>query len=208
MTAFIRRLIILFGLVFCISHLSAANPDSTGGPLFVIGSPFYQQNLIKAKKDTVTPDMRRARITAIKSAIIPGWGQAVNHKYWKIPIIYAGFAGLVYSIKFNNDQFQGFRKSYIVKANHDTTSYDPYPNLPANQVQNLREYYRRNRDLSIIGSAVLYLLNIADAYVDAQLRTFNISDDLSFEFNPSIFPNIAGQKTSGSSITAKLTFKF
>ena len=126
------------------------------------------------------------------SAILPGLGQAYNRKYWKIPIIYAGLAGLTYSIVENNKKFDRFREAYILRADLDSNTIDIYDIQLVNgeskyseaQLQYYKELYRKRRDLSIIFTAALYLLNIIDAAVDAHFFTYDISDDLSLNFQP------------------------
>ena len=138
---------------------------------------------------------------AIYSAILPGLGQAYNKKYWKIPIIYIGFGTLGYFISWNNKRYKVLKLAYGDLTDGDPNT-DSYLDLDAaqyydldneserNQFQNglnkQQDYYRRNRDLMIIGTAVFYALNIIDASVDAHLFDFDISEDLSFNWQPAM----------------------
>lgn len=129
----------------------------------------------------------------IYSAILPGLGQVYNKKYWKVPIIYGAAAGLVYSTQFSNKYYKQYLADYKIVSNPDTNISKQYTG-PYNK-ENLiliKDFYRRNRDLSIIGVFVLYGLNIIDAYVDAQLFNFDVSDNLSLKFSPYIAPNYVG----------------
>ncbi len=105
------------------------------------------------------------------SAILPGAGQFYNESYWKIPII-AGLGGyFVYELIINNNQYLDYKQQYL----NSQTPQNPQGNL---QLQSLREFYRDQRDNFIIYSMILYLVNLIDAYVDAQLYDFNVSDNI------------------------------
>lgn len=138
---------------------------------------------------------------AIYSAVVPGLGQAYNKKYWKIPLIYGGFAAFGYFIGWNNDYYRTYKNAYndLTDDDPNTTSYEKLPQVQyydltnATQFQNLKdglsrgqEYYRRNRDLLIILTIAFHGLNIIDASVDAHFFNWDISDDLSFNWRPSI----------------------
>ncbi len=122
------------------------------------------------------------RKATIYSTVLPGLGQAYNKKYWKIPIVYAGLGALGYSFVFNNDKYKTFRSAYIARLDGDPLTGDNYENIyTAENLKVLRDYYRRNRDLSVVGFAAVYVLNIIDAHVDAHLFYFDLSDDISFK---------------------------
>ncbi len=139
---------------------------------------------------------------AMYSAIIPGWGQAYNKKYWKIPIVYAGFGTIGYFIGWNNRYYNTYKNAYIDLTDDDenTDSYlDILPpgydlNNPTH-VENLKtglyksqESFRRNRDLLIISIIGFYGLNIIDASVDAHFFDFDISEDLTMNWQPTVQP--------------------
>lgn len=135
------------------------------------------------------------------STFLPGLGQAYNKKYWKIPLIYAGFGTIGYFIHWNNDNYKIMRQAYsdLTDGNDETRSYE---DLEAAQYYDLdnptdfnnfktgldkqRSYYRRNRDLLIISIIGFYGLNIIDASVDAHLYDFDISEDLTFNWQPTM----------------------
>ncbi len=152
---------------------------------------------------------------AIYSALLPGLGQAYNKKYWKIPIIYAGFGTLGYFISWNNKNYQVLKLAYsdLTDDNPDTDSYldleaakyyDLDNESERNQFENglnkQQNYYRRNRDLLIISTAAFYALNIIDASVDAHLFDFDISEDLSFNWQPAM-RNVDDQLVYGFNCT-------
>ena len=137
----------------------------------------------------------------IYSAILPGLGQAYNRKYWKIPIIYVGFGTFGYFVGWNNRNYSTYKQAYS-----DLTDGDPntnsYLKIDASKYYDLdnptdfnnfktglskqSEYFRRNRDLLIICMVGFYGLNIIDASVDAHLFDFDISEDLSLNWQPAV----------------------
>lgn len=134
----------------------------------------------------------------IYSAILPGAGQIYNRKYWKLPIVWGAFTGCAYAILWNNKTYKEYQKGYadFMSGDPSLTSWHnflPYGADPAEYVDSdqLRarlkrgnDYYRRNRDLSIIVTIGVYFLTMLDAYVDAELFDFNISPDLSLNLMP------------------------
>lgn len=155
--------------------------------------------------------------TALKSALIPGWGQVSNRQWWKTPIIYAGLATSVYFISVNNKDFQRFRTAYRLRTDGDSTTIDEFDPSPFNphpasegsilneqSLLSLREDYRRNRDLSILVTVGIYAANIIDAYVFAQLKDFDVSDNLSLSVEPINFTNIAMNGYFISSVKLKI----
>ncbi|MBK8551940.1 MAG: hypothetical protein IPL53_13070 [Ignavibacteria bacterium] len=107
------------------------------------------------------------------SAVLPGAGQFYNESYWKIPVI-AGLGGyFVYEWIQNNNQYLDYKELY----QNSQTPENPTGNL---QLQSLREFYRDQRDNFIIYSLILYVVNLLDAYVDAQLFDFDVSDSINF----------------------------
>lgn len=118
--------------------------------------------------------MKKSPLKAVAySAILPGAGQFYNESYWKIPVI-AGLGGyFVYELIINNNKYLDYKEQYT----NSQTPENPSGNL---QLQSLREFYRDQRDNFIIYSVVLYLINLIDAYVDAQLYDFDVSDNIKF----------------------------
>ncbi len=139
------------------------------------------------------------RKAALYSAVLPGLGQVYNRKWWKIPIVYGGFATLGYFIKWNNDEYKTAKTAYkdLTDSDPETVSYLKLKQIsyykldsPAD-VANLekgltqsQDYYRRNRDLLVILTFAFYGLNIIDASVDGHFFNFDISDDLTMKVKP------------------------
>ena len=150
--------------------------------------------------DTVTIDMvapeHSPRRAALLSAVLPGLGQIYNKKYWKVPIIYGGFAILGYLVVYNNDQYQIFRRARIAEENNQREE-NPlvgirpgvYDNIA--QLGNIVDGTRQRRDQLIIYTAGFYGLNIMDAIVDAHLIEFDVNPDLSFKLEPTAGPRLA-----------------
>lgn len=132
-----------------------------------------------------------ANKAALFSAVIPGLGQAYNGKYWKIPVVYAGFGVMYYFIHTNNVEYQKFSDALTYKTSliPDPSKYNNYVDkYPVTSLQDGKTYYRRNRDLSIIFCSFWYLLNITDAAVDAYLFDYDVTPDLSLKVTPFVPP--------------------
>jgi hypothetical protein len=157
----------------------------------------------KVRKDSILPHSPRK--AAIYSAILPGLGQAYNKKYWKIGIIVAGTGALIYSLNFSQGLYKTY-KSELIKRQQNLGDLNPEFNLYTDaNLNELQSYYRKNRDLSLIGFALLYALNIIDANVDAHLFDFNVNEDLSLNLRPNPFNLFAGN-VRGSGLSIFLNF--
>ncbi len=109
------------------------------------------------------------------SAILPGAGQFYNQSYWKIPVI-AGLGGyFVYEWIKNNNEYLDYKTLYQNSQTEQNPSGNP-------QLQYYREFYRDQRDNFIVYSLILYVVNLVDAYVDAQLYDFDVSDSIKLGF--------------------------
>lgn len=135
------------------------------------------------------------------STALPGTGQIYNHRYWKLPIIYGGFVGLIASIDFNTRYYNTTLQYYKILLVNPASPSVPaeYRNAPLTQVASVKDFYRRNRDLSVIGAAILWLANSVDAYVDSELKGFDVSNSLSLRLTPAISPYDMGAGFQGRS---------
>ncbi|MBT0609186.1 DUF5683 domain-containing protein [Aequorivita echinoideorum] len=124
---------------------------------------------------------------AFYSAVIPGLGQVYNKRYWKIPIIYAGMAAGIYFYKQNDDDYNRFRNAYkrrLAGFTDDEFYGDGTTPLISNdRLINAQRSSQKNKDLSLIVTIAFYLLNVVDANVDAHLRQYEVSEDLSLQPN-------------------------
>jgi hypothetical protein len=171
--------------------------------IFLCHSSVAQKEESKKEPADTSSVKRKAGRAALYSAIIPGLGQAYNKKYWKIPIIYAGGIALVLGIQFNDHYYHVFQTAYKYRVDGDSTTVDDYVNIypDPNSLLIRRDYYRRSRDLLYIIAGIVYVANIIDAYVDAQLSNFDVSDNLSLRAQPILdftrnYEPVAGLKVS------------
>lgn len=128
--------------------------------------------------------------------VFPGAGQIYNRKFWKLPIFYGGFLGCVYAFSWNSQMLRDYSQAYIDIMDTDPNTKSYMKMLPMNYriegreerlkqiFKNKKNLYRKWRDMSIFSFAGVYLLSVIDAYVDAELSTFDISRDLSINFEP------------------------
>lgn len=155
----------------------------------------------RPKRDWSTwrPDTKRAMWLAL---VLPGAGQVYNRKYWKLPIIYGGFAGCIYAMTWNNQMYKDYSQAYldIMDDDPNTQSYNNFLHLGTKiDETNITRYqeifrkrknrYRRWRDLSVFATIAVYALSVIDAYVDASLSEFDISEDLSLRVAPVVMGN-------------------
>ena len=217
---------ILFFIAFLIvNNVNAATLQNDSIFLLENGDSLhitYQVDTVRALETEVStstfqPDPEKSVWLA---AVVPGLGQIYNRQYWKVPIIYGGAMGLAYGITWNDRRYVDYRKGYVDLLDTDpNTNYFIYllPEGVTLDSSNKSYYtrifktkldtYRRNRDLCIIASAVLYLLSIVDAYVDAQMFDYDISPDLSLEVTPTVIaPSSLYEQDSSVGLSCKLKF--
>ena len=134
--------------------------------------------------------------------MIPGAGQIYNRKYWKLPIVYGGFVGCAYAMRWNNQMYRDYSQAYLDLMDNDpnTQSYNQFLHLGAKidetnlaryqaLFKNRKDKFRRWRDLSFFCLVGVYALSVVDAYVDASLSEFDISNNLSLKVEPTIINN-------------------
>ena len=124
------------------------------------------------------------------SAILPGWGQVYNEHYWKIPVIYVGFAGLGCGAIYYHREYINCKEELIQKKG-----------IEINNLANYVNDCRTGRDLCIMFAVFWYVVNIFDAYVGSSLKTFTLSDDISMEVQPSMLSMVQSKPTMGLSLT-------
>lgn len=146
-----------------------------------------------------TTDVSHISRATTLAMICPGAGQIYNKSYWRVPIVVGGFATTIYCIDWNNRGYQRFKSAYRLLTEYNNTPQNLrdklYPNGSLDEfngrydskfLKDMRNSYRRNRDLCIILTAGLYVLQIIDAHVDAHMRDYDISNDLSVSLTPAI----------------------
>lgn len=186
---------------------SVADVEATLGDMLsadgvlAIGQSVDKPSGRRPKRDWSTwrPDTKRAMWLAL---VLPGAGQVYNRKYWKLPIIYGGFAGCIYAMTWNNQMYKDYSQAYldIMDDDPNTQSYNNFLHLGTKiDETNITRYqevfrkrknrYRRWRDLSVFATIAVYALSVIDAYVDASLSEFDISEDLSLRVAPVVMGN-------------------
>lgn len=180
------------------SRLHSALNDSVAGLVMdsvqMKGAIDSLMQTVLHKDKVFTPDPLRSLWLAM---ILPGGGQVYNHKYWKLPIVYGGVLGCVYALSWNGQMLRDYSQAYldIMDDDPNTKSYEKM--LPLGYDITGREdrfkdifkrkknYYRKYRDMSIFAFAGVYLISVIDAYVDAELSSFDISRELGLKWEPS-----------------------
>ena len=195
-----------------------------------------QQNIFAQDTLVVTnPVRKKFKPETLKATMMavsfPGLGQIYNRKYWKIPVVYAGFGALIYSAGFNSKSYIRFMKAYqdftdnilatdsylkVISPSVDRNTYDPLWNPKGYDISSysyykegmlrMVDYYKRYRDLSYIGIAGWYLISILDANVDASLFNYDISNNLDIAVAPMQFSLPGGFIGAGINVSVKVTF--
>ena len=161
------------------------------------------------------------------SLILPGAGQIYNHKYWKLPIVYGGFLGCAYALTWNNQMLKDYSQAYLDIMDDDPNSKSYEKMLPIGYnisgreeqfkeiFKNKKNYYRKYRDMSIFAFVAVYAIAAIDAYVDAELSSFDISEDLSLHVAPAVissrpespvYPQGSVTPNSGVGMALRLNF--
>ena len=175
---------------------------------------------LRKKRNWATwrPDTKRAMWLAL---VLPGAGQIYNRKYWKLPIIYGGFVGCAYAMSWNNQMYHDYSQAYldIMDDDPNTQSYNQFLHLGAQiDASNIERYkeifrkrkdrYRRWRDMSMFVMIGVYAFSVIDAYVDASLSEFDISDDLSLRVEPTVINNNQRTRNPLRSVTGQGSIMF
>ncbi|MBQ8674023.1 MAG: hypothetical protein IJ511_08250 [Bacteroides sp.] len=154
--------------------------------------------------------------------VIPGGGQIYNKKYWKLPIFYGGFAGCAYALTWNGKMYKDYSNAYRDAVNENWGSTNITDLLPPGYINRVsktqltetlrkrKDTYRRYRDMSIFAFIAVYMLSVVDAYVDAELSNFDISDDLSMRVEPAIIgqPRHQGYDPNRKSVGVQCSIRF
>jgi len=114
---------------------------------------------------------------AFYSAVLPGLGQIYNKQYWKVPVVYGAMGAGVYFYVSNNNEYLNYRQAYFDRVNGRP---DTYPLYSKDVLITALNYYKKQRDTSLLITVLVYFLNIIDANVSAHLKQWNVDDNLSF----------------------------
>ena len=198
-------------------HEGKLPKDST--ELSEMTDSLLQKVLNPAKKSKFKPDPIRSMWLGL---VFPGGGQIYNRKYWKLPIFYGGFLGCAYALTWNGQMLRDYSQAYldIMDTDPNTKSYEKM--LPLGYditgkeerfktiFKNKKNYFRKYHDMSIFAFAGVYMLAVIDAYVDAELSSFDISKDLSMSWGPTVIQQTPKgglmQRQTAPGIQCNITF--
>jgi len=164
----------LFCLFICLATLAQSNKDE------------LNETVSQNKKNTSRAlDPLRPAKAAFYSAVLPGLGQAYNKKYWKIPIVYAAIGTGLYFYLDNNKLYKQYRNAYKrrLAGFTDDEFYGPgdTPFLSDEALIRAQRTLKRNKELSMLVTVGLYVLNIIEANVDAHLLQYNLDENLALK---------------------------
>lgn len=144
-----------------------------------------KKNLLAQDKEAKKFNPRKA---TFRSAIIPGWGQAYNKKYWKIPIIYGALGTTAGIFFYNLSTYKLLKQAVIYRsdtiASNDVLIDPRFINLSLESIRSYRNTYRQNIDYSALFFLIFWGLNVVDATVDAHLKSFDVGNDLGLRIKP------------------------
>lgn len=193
---FIKSIVIVFFFLLTGSNLCAQKDT-----LILKDTGSIQKNkkaVVKKEKTKIfsidTSKPYNPRVAILRSAILPGWGQFTNKKYWKMPIVYGALGTTAYIFVRNIKQFREANSSYKNAIDGDTSNDklipEPYYSVRSNpdRIKNFRNEVRQNVDYSVLFFIAFWGLNVVDAAVDAHLKTFDVSDNLSLQIKPGYSP--------------------
>ncbi len=180
----LRRLLCVLALSLGAAAAARAQPADAPAPALL------------AAPDSLKPHSPRTALR--RAALLPGWGQYYNRQYYKMPVVYAGLGGLGGLVVYSHREWLSFRRAYLYKWMQDEVDAGRRPEnanarykshydalvarygteIAAASLRTQRDYYRRNRDLSVVGVGLFYGLTVLDAYVSAHLLDFDVGEDL------------------------------
>ncbi len=180
-------------------------PDSSGNKAVLINAndtivlpataPTSKDDSIKSSKKSILAadtSLRKhnPKIATFRSAVIPGWGQAYNKKYWKIPIVYGALGSTAYIFAYNLKTYKSLKQAYIYLRDtfpdNDALIEERFQQLSPESIRSYRTSFRQNIDYSVLFFLLFWGLNVVDATVDAHLKSFDVSNDISIKLKPTI----------------------
>lgn len=190
------KFLFIFSILFFLTH--------------IVGQDIYAQK--KSSKSDSTEVKVHSPKKATYLALIPGAGQIYNKKYWKVPIVYAGFGVMGYFAIANRKEYLIYNEAYTCSVlEGDDCTNDLTDRYSSDELKSIKDYYQRNMELSFIIMGAWYVLQILDASVDAHLYYWEVNEDLSVDIQPVVQPIIPRLKQPGQEIPyngIKVRFKF
>jgi hypothetical protein len=224
-----KFLLLVWLLMGCAFMASAQNADTTSKNKIKVKA---KDTIISTKHDTAAarafkpkklktyhPDStHNPHLAVMHSLMVPGWGQVYNHQVWKVPVIYAALGALGYYIVWNNNNYKEFLALSVFRL-HGTVpgptdpnfkNYNLYQNVPLQALNDQTDYFRRNRDLCILGVLGTWGINLVDAYVNAKfIHSYTVDENFSFRITPDMIapPSLYAANPISSYIPGiKITF--
>ena len=155
--------------------------------------------------DTVVTKKHNPKVATFRSAVLPGWGQAYNKKYWKIPIVYGALGTAAGVFIYNIKTYKLLRQAVVYRSDRDTANdvlvAPEFASLSTESIRFYRNAYRQNIDYSVLAFLVIWGLNVVDATVDGHLKAFDVSPNITLKIRP-------GFNYSTSSAGLSLVFSF
>ncbi|MDQ6888888.1 MAG: DUF5683 domain-containing protein [Bacteroidota bacterium] len=146
------------------------------------------------------------KIATFRSAVLPGWGQAYNRKYWKIPIIYGALGTTAGIFLYNLKTYKLLKKAVILRSDTipgNDNQIDPqFRDLSTEAIRTYRNSFRQNIDYSVLFFLIFWGLNVVDATVDAHLKAFDVSPNITMKIRPSI-----NYMNNGAGLSLVFSFK-
>ena len=171
--------------------IKSAETDTTGKSLLAL--------------DTVVTKKHNPKVATFRSAVLPGWGQAYNKKYWKIPIVYGALGTAAGVFIYNIKTYKLLRQAVVYRSDNDTANdvlvAPEFASLSTESIRFYRNAYRQNIDYSVLAFLVIWGLNVVDATVDGHLKAFDVSPNITLKIRP-------GFNYSTSSAGLSLVFSF
>ncbi len=205
MKAYMRFLVLVGALLVCVFGFCQQKRDSlvVRNDSIIAKTPL-PQSPAPSSKDSVRKRIWVPRVATIRSAIFPGLGQIYNRKYWKLPLVYGALGTTAVVFRFNIVEYNKIRFAYNTLINKDTANFKNVdtsliPFVRRGDLQGLRvnrNEFRKNIDYSVLVFMLFWALNVVDATVDAHLKNFDVSSDLSLKLKPTFNSGPAGRGLS------------
>ncbi|MCX6323563.1 MAG: DUF5683 domain-containing protein [Sphingobacteriales bacterium] len=187
----LKRLIAFIGFMIV---LLAGNCCFAQGDSIILPLPDKKISSAPTLKISDTLPLHSPRKAAIRSAILPGWGQVYNKKYWKVPLVYGALGTTTFLFFRNLTQYNDSREAYKLAVDNDPSNDDqikqPYYSVKdqPERIKSFRNAVRQNMDYCVLFFILFWGLNVVDASVDAHLKSFDVSDNLSIHIRAGYSP--------------------
>ena len=194
----LKKILLPFFLFILLQLVSVCNYAQQKNDTAVISTPkdtgTTGKNILAA--DTSLIKKHNPKKATFRSAVLPGWGQWYNKKYWKIPIVYGALGTTAAVFLYNLKTYKQLRQAYIYLSDtipgNDNLIEPDFVNLSPESIRSYRNSFRQNVDYSVLFFMLFWGLNIVDATVDAHLKAFDVSNDVTMKIKPYLNLNATG----------------